>query len=404
MATIVAREGADGKVRWQCKVRLGGKNVSKTFAKKSDAQVWARAQEGLIDRREFDQFAELNKTTLLELINRYLKEITPEKRGEKQERLRLEAWKKVEFVSRPLSQIKPEDLSKWIRDRQRQAMAKKDGEGKPLSSATLNHDLMTLSGVYKTAMTLWSMTGLTNPVRSIKVPPLGDARERRLEGDEEQRLLAAIEASDLDNWLAPAFVIAIETALRQGRVAELKRGDLDLDKRIITLERIVKGKPVPVKIPLTRKGAAVLKDYLDANPLEPDDKLIQMRGNFQNAWRRVCGAAKVEDLTWHDLRHEAVSRLFEKGLAVIEVKAITGHKTLSMLVRYANLKAENLVERIDQLEDEAAAKAKAKQEKAAEEDSSDIEEVRAALKAAGKTADEVETILERMLQAQPRRD
>ncbi len=54
----------------------------------------------------------------------------------------------------------------------------------------------------------------------------------------------------------------------------------------------------------------------------------------------------IEGLTFHDLRHEATSRLFEKGLNPMEVAAITGHKTLQMLKRYTHLRAEDLVGRL----------------------------------------------------------
>ena len=73
-------------------------------------------------------------------------------------------------------------------------------------------------------------------------------------------------------------------------------------------------------------------------PLTP----IALRG----LWRRACKRAGIADLRFHDLRHEATSRFFEKGLNVMEVAAIMGHKDLRMLQRYANLRAEDLAKKL----------------------------------------------------------
>jgi len=75
-----------------------------------------------------------------------------------------------------------------------------------------------------------------------------------------------------------------------------------------------------------------------------DGRVWGMRPNsISHAFERICPAAGVEGLTFHDLRHEATSRLFEKGLNPMEVTAVTGHKTLQMLKRYPHLRAEDLV-------------------------------------------------------------
>ena len=68
--------------------------------------------------------------------------------------------------------------------------------------------------------------------------------------------------------------------------------------------------------------------------------------SLENAWRRAVKAADIADFRFHDLRHEAVSRLFERGLNVMEVSAISGHKNLQMLRRYTHLKAEDLAQKL----------------------------------------------------------
>ena len=96
----------------------------------------------------------------------------------------------------------------------------------------------------------------------------------------------------------------------------------------------------PRKVPLSAKAMAVL----DALPRQIDGRIWGMRpDSITQAFERVCEAAKIEGLPFHDLRHEATSRLFEKGLNPMRVAAITGHKTLQMLKRYTHLRAEDLV-------------------------------------------------------------
>ena len=69
--------------------------------------------------------------------------------------------------------------------------------------------------------------------------------------------------------------------------------------------------------------------------------------SISQAFERVCKTAGVENMTFHDLRYEATSRLFEKGLNAIQSAAITGHKTQQMLKRYTYLRAEDLAPLLD---------------------------------------------------------
>jgi integrase len=64
------------------------------------------------------------------------------------------------------------------------------------------------------------------------------------------------------------------------------------------------------------------------------------------AFIRATKRVGLKDLHFHDLRHEAITRLFEKGFNVMEVGSISGHKTLQMLQRYTHLRAENFLERL----------------------------------------------------------
>ena len=92
-------------------------------------------------------------------------------------------------------------------------------------------------------------------------------------------------------------------------------------------------------MPLSSRALTVLTHL----PRRVDGKVWGMRADsITQAFERACSRASIENLRFHDLRHEAASRLFEKGLNPMQVAAITGHKTLQMLKRYTHLKAEDL--------------------------------------------------------------
>ena len=84
-----------------------------------------------------------------------------------------------------------------------------------------------------------------------------------------------------------------------------------------------------------------------ALPRDPRDRVFPLsKEALRSTWKTACRRAAIEDLRFHDLRHEATTRLFEKGLNVMEVSSITGHRDLRMLQRYTHLKAEDLARKL----------------------------------------------------------
>ncbi len=134
---------------------------------------------------------------------------------------------------------------------------------------------------------------------------------------------------------------AIETAMRRGEISAMQWENLDRKARVLLLPETKNG--TSRRVPLSSRALVAL----DGLPRRIDGKVWSMKpDSISQAFERVCASAGVEGLTFHDLRHEATSRLFEKGLNPMEVAAITGHKTLQMLKRYTHLRAEDLVGRL----------------------------------------------------------
>jgi len=151
--------------------------------------------------------------------------------------------------------------------------------------------------------------------------------------------------------------IALHTGMRAGEIKSLRRSQVDLSRRVVRLTETKNG--AARTVPLTRMALATFREVL-VNPIRPLDTDLLFFGEpgregtrrpyeFRPAWHRVIKAASIPGLRFHDLRHEAVSRLVEAGLGDQEVAAISGHKSMQMLKRYTHLRAEDLVTRLDEV-------------------------------------------------------
>lgn len=174
------------------------------------------------------------------------------------------------------------------------------------------------------------MEGLGNPVLAVRKPAPGKARDRRLLPDEEKRLLG--ECAPV---LKAIILFALETGMWRGEIQKLRWKDVELIK--CTAQLLDTKNREDRTIPLSSRAIAVLKGL----PRNINGKLFPGT-DISHSFTAACKRAAIKDLRFHDLRHEATSRFFEKGLNPMQVSAITGHKTLQMLKRYTHLRAEDL--------------------------------------------------------------
>lgn len=144
--------------------------------------------------------------------------------------------------------------------------------------------------------------------------------------------------------LAPVVRFAIETGMRMGEILSLQWCNVDMPNRVATLPDTKTGDAR--QVPLSTAAIAAISPP----PRHFKDGRVfwtwKRADCLENAWRRAVKSAGIIDLRFHELRHQAVSRLFELGLNPMEVAAISGHKTLQMLKRYAHLKATELVKKL----------------------------------------------------------
>lgn len=330
---------------WRAEVRRKGhKPVYRTFDTQLEAQKWARRLEADIDTGFYVDNSAAEKMTLSVALEQYRREVAAKKRHPAQENGRIDRWLRSDLCYRTLANLKGADFAKYRDQRRAQGRAEN----------TIRLELQLVSHLYEIARKEWGMEGLMNPLKNIRKPSVSASRDRRLEPSEYEKIKDALVATG-NRYAAPAFDLAIETSLRQGTLFSLQWEWVDLHKRLIRIPLSARGadnKGVPAALPLSTKAYDVLRalhpvDAAGELQVRPTGPVLDTTQNAVRCiWKRVLPLLGVENLRWHDLRHEAASRLFEKGLHPFEVASITGHKSMQMLKRYTHLKPESLVAKL----------------------------------------------------------
>ena len=317
---------------WRAQIRrTGHPTQDQTFDTKEQGVKWARDIESRMDRGLFFDNREAEQTTLHEALDRYYREISTLKSHPDQELQRVKQWQRHPLAKRYLATLRGTDFAKY-RD-QRRAAGRAEN--------TIRLELTIIGHLFVIARKEWDMEGLINPIANIRKPGGSQHRTRRLEGGEYDTLLTNFRQSE-NPYLASAFVLAIETSLRQGMLFNLRWEWINFDKAVISIPaelRQVGNKGVPAGVPLSKTALAELRRM----PRALSGQILDCTANSVRVlWNRRLKDLKITGLRWHDLRHEAASRFFEKGLELMQVSSITGHKNPAMLRRYVHLEPADL--------------------------------------------------------------
>lgn len=353
MATIVRTESG----KWKAVIRMKGwPTATMTMRTKRDVEDWARKTEDDMVRGVFIQRAPAERTTVKDALGRYLKEITPTKaltsqRGEKR---RIPFLIKY-FGSYSLAAVTPELVSKYRDERLAGSINPRGSRDGARSASTVRNELAILSNLFSVAIKEWRMGLVYNPCTIIRKPKPAPSRFRRLKADEEQRLFEAIDAhsNPMLSWVAR---IALETGMRSSEITSLRRSQVNLAKRVVILHETKNDEPR--EVPLSDVALTVLRDAL-SHPVRPIDTDLIFFGEpgrkdkkrkpyvFEKMWGQAKQRAGISDFRFHDLRHEAGSRLAEGGMDARKIAAILGHKDLKMAMVYVNLYGRDLVDEVN---------------------------------------------------------
>lgn len=369
MASFRRRE----EFQWQARVRRKGyPEQTKTFNTKAEAEAWARKIESEIDRGVFVSRTEAEATSLEEALGRYEREVVASKKGKVQEQSIIRLWKATAIVKRSMASIRSTDV-----------VAQRDLWLQRCKPATVLRRLALLSNVFNIARREWGMESLSNPVELIRKPQPNNARTRRIalatptrstvaeaeEPSPDHGELERIIAASGSGVLPAVLSLALETAMRRSEIVSLRWEHIDLAKRVAHLPDTKNGSSRDV--PLSSRAVAVLESILPKDSGEPeqddedDDRVFKVSSDaITRAFVRAVARARkryvkeceeqgakpqkrfLADLRFHDLRHEATSRL-AAIFPMHELTKITGHKDPRMLMRYYHPRAEDLAKRLD---------------------------------------------------------
>lgn len=369
MATIIKV----GPLQYQAQIRKKGwPKAFKTFEKRSQAVEWANNVESEMSRGTYVNRSEAEGTTLFEALARYQKEVSITKKSYESEKWRIAAWQKHKLATHSLATLRSSDFAKYRDERL------EDG----IKASTIRNDLAVISHLFTIALKEWGIPVL-NPVMGISKPRDNNARSRRLVKDEENRILKAIgeataHAQERSNvWIEPIVLFAIETAMRQDEILSLTWEHVDLLSATVHLPITKNG--TSRDVPLSTKAGAILEALprivksekvvsLDAIKKSKSSTSIKKvfkttASALDQSWRRAVIRARkkyeldlqelgkshqeiaddklLTDLHFHDLRHEATTRLADV-FQMHELMKVTGHKDTRMLARYYHPKGSDL--------------------------------------------------------------
>ncbi|MEB0138825.1 MULTISPECIES: site-specific integrase [unclassified Undibacterium] len=330
---------------WRVQLSIKGVRESITCATKAQALAWAAEREtalrnqvvsGIVAGKTFEQ-----------ACRRYEQEVSIHKRGHRWEALRLAALcdfqvDGVRLGSVPLTQMHAELIGRW-----RDLRLKGTPTVPPVSGATINRILNLWSHVLSTAATEWKWLAVS-PTAAVRRPQAAAHRDRRPTQDEIDRINVYCGFYDepiTSKMQAVAFcyLFAIETAMRQGELCGLYPSHINGAVAHLPMTKNGSKRDVPLS-----KRALELISFLPAQPAnEPPSPIFMLSAaSLSTLFRKVCAACCIEDLTFHDSRHEAITRLAKK-LTVLDLARMVGHKDLRMLQIYYNETAAEMATRLD---------------------------------------------------------
>ncbi|UUE35481.1 site-specific integrase [Pectobacterium aroidearum] len=282
----------------------------------------------------------IKKMLLGKALDKYFSTVSRHKRGELQEFYRINVIKRSRLANRNMDEISSIDIAEYRDNRLSEFNSRTQ---KPISANTVRLELALLSALYNLAKVEWGTCSI-NPVENVRKPTVSSGRTRRLTTQEERQLTRYFK--DKNPELLAIFQIALETGMRQGEILSLRWEYTDLRLGVAHLPLTKNG--TSRDVPLSSKARQILCGQGERPHHENGYIFSYTSSGFKSAWRLALKAMAIDDLHFHDLRHEAISRFFELGtLNVMEVAAISGHKSMNMLKRYTHLRAAHLVSKLD---------------------------------------------------------
>jgi integrase len=315
---------------WQARVRKANQSITKTFINKVDAERWAKQIEVEMQKGSYTNLVLAERTTFAEIIERYIIEVLPTMRGGKADFIRLKALARRPIAKLNMVALTPQKIAQH-----------RDERLKEIAPATVIRELSYFSSIITYARKEWGIN-INNPVALVARPKNPQGRSRILDAAETNALFEALRPTGRRSiWMLPLVRLALETAMRRSELLGLRWEHVDLGRRTIFLQLTKNG--TSRTVPLSTHAIQILTEI----PRNIDGRVFPVTHEVvSHAFNRARKQAGVKDIRFHDLRHMAITHLAEKLPNLIELSAVSGHKSLAMLKRYYHPNAEQLAEKL----------------------------------------------------------
>ena len=368
--------------KWRVQIRKKGfPTLTEHFDTKREADAFASITESKMITGRYIDTNEAKNFLFSDALDKFeQEEADAGRKSIRQLRSQLKMLRLTNLAQMSVLNIKPKDL-----------IAYKNKRIKEVKVTSYHKDHNLLHRLFQVIMIDWAIhLPLGNPMKLVPKPrsKVADSRERRLEENEEELLLEDLNKTSYET--AIVVMLALETGMRRGEIMNMEVNHIDMKNQQLSIPETKTGKPrnIPLSkqafhaiakrmvVILNRVQQVYPKEFMQSvqevtskgkvvninNSIrrtktpqnEKGFKLFRMKADsITRAFNRACKRQGINDLTFHDLRHEATSRLFEYGLDMMEVSHITGHKDLKMLKRYTHLKPINIANKINSFRDKS---------------------------------------------------
>jgi len=323
---------------WRVQLDVKGQRDSCSFATKAQAYAWAVLREA--EMRSLDAGQGSKTHTVGDVLDDYQKKVSPTKRGARWEKLRLDVIGRKEIQGRPFREIRLADL------RPTHIAAWRDARVREVSGSSVSREMSLLSHALEVARKEWGWL-VTDPMKEVRRPAENPPRQRLISQKEIERITVALGYREglavalPSQRVAVAFLLAIETAMRSGEMLGLTSTTVDYSARVAHLPLTKNGGARDV--PLSTRAVELLKMLPAVKEGAP---LFNLSAASRDAlFRKAKEKAGIAGLTFHDTRHEAITRLAKK-LQPLDLARMTGHTNLQELMTYYNETAANIAQRL----------------------------------------------------------
>ena len=284
--------------------------------------------------------------TVKQALERYGDTVTGKKKGAVQEHSRIKAWCARPLASKRLDALTTRELQEFALERLSAGRA----------GSTVRKDIVLLAVVYKHAATPpphgWGLAGLPNPAATVQRPPQAAPRKRRLEDahdggkGEEQLIREALATKPRGPEMLDLLDLSIELGMRQSELLGITAGQCKRVRGVAIVALPDTKSGVPREVPLSKAAAAIIDRWRAGKG--PGERLFkQTPADLRQRWRAALKAAGVSNLRWHDLRHEALTRMaVDKGMGVEMLRHMSGHRTVKVLLDYVNPSHQDVAKKL----------------------------------------------------------